>query len=294
VIAARRLLAPMLAAAVAAAPPAAAATAAATPAAAKSATSATSDRTAVFIASGAGTEPALGDNLNEVAIAKLAEHAPGERVGTHELRRWMEKTGDGEPVPTCISRTPCLRRLGAELGVRKVISGSVLADGGEFTIALTLLDAESGAVEVTSTKTVSGEVEQVIRAVQDAMVELLRPKVAATRLALTADPTSASSGSPKATVVVTAERPAESGRGWPFYAGVGAAAASIVSLSAAGFFGVMAMQEPSGADRAAMQRDLATHDGYATAANSLWIVGGTLGLAAVALLVWPRLQSGGR
>ena len=166
----------MLLASGAAAEPAASTTFTATAASATSAASAASDRTAVFIACGAGTDAALGDNLSEVAIAKLAERSPGERVGTHELRRWVAKNGNAESVPACVSRAPCMRRLGAELGVRKIISGSVLADGGEFTVALTLVDADSGAVDATSTRTVSGELEEVIRVVQDAVVELLQPR----------------------------------------------------------------------------------------------------------------------
>ena len=39
------------------------------------------------------------------------------------------KSGNAASVPACISNAACLHRLGADLGVRKLISGSVLADG---------------------------------------------------------------------------------------------------------------------------------------------------------------------
>jgi hypothetical protein len=252
-----------------------------------SAASAASDRTAVFIACGAGTDAALGDNLSEVAIARLAERFAGERVGTHELRRWVEKSGHAESVPACVSRAPCMRRLGAELGVRKIISGSVLADGGEFTVALTLVDAESGAVDATSTRTVSGELEEVIRVVQDAVVELLQPRSAAPRLALTAPPAGPA-------VALVREGPADFGaapaapRGWPFYVGLGAAAGAVVSLSAAGVFAVLAAEDPTGATRADAQRDLATREAYGGTANTLWIVAGALAATAIGMFVWPR------
>ena len=251
------------------------------------AASAAPDRTAVFIACGAGTDTALGDNLSEVAIAKLAERSSGERVGTHELRRWVAKNGNAESVPACVSRAPCMRRLGAELGVRKIISGSVLADGGEFTVALTLVDAHSGVVDATSTRTVSGDLEEVIRVVQDAVVELLQPRRTEPRLALAAPPETPS-------VVLVRERSADVGaapadrRGWPFYVGLGAAAAGVLSLSAAGVFSVLAAEDPSGATRAEAQRDLETREAYRGTANTLWIVGGALAATAIAMFVWPR------
>jgi len=259
--------------------------AAAPPAA--SATPAASDRTAVFIACGAGTDAALGDNLSDVAIAKLAERSSGERVGTHELRRWVAKNGNAESVPACVSRAPCMRRLGAELGVRKIISGSVLADGGEFTVALTLVDADSGVIDATSTRTVSGELEEVIRVVQDAVVELLQPRSAAPRLALNAPPATPA-------VVLVRDRAADVGgapgaqRGWPFYVGLGAAAAGVLSLSAAGVFTVLAAEDPTGATRAEVQRDLETREAYRGTANTLWIVGGVLAATAIGMFVWPR------
>lgn len=251
------------------------------------AASAASDRTAVFIACGAGTDAALGDNLSEVAIAKLAERSSGERVGTHELRRWVAKNGNAESVPACVSRAPCMRRLGAELGVRKIISGSVLADGGEFTVALTLVDADSGAVDATSTRTVSGELEEVIRVVQDAVVELLLPRRTPPQLALDTPPAMPS-------VVLMRERSADVGaapaahRGWPFYAGLGAAAAGVLSLSGAGVFAVLAAEDPTGANRAEVQRDLETREAYRGTANTLWLVGGVLAATAIAMFIWPR------
>jgi hypothetical protein len=139
----------------------------------------------------------------------------------------------------------------------------------------------------------------VIHAVQDAVVELLRPKVAAARLALAGDPalTGAGNASP---VLVAGEGSADvvrrsaEPRRWPFYVGLGTAAASVLSLSAAAILSVMANEDPSGANRAEMQRDLARRDDYATAANASWIVGGTLGVTAIGMFVWQRSQSDGR
>ena len=247
---------------------------------------AAADRTAVFIASGTGADAALGDNLSEVAIAKLAEQSPGEWVGTRELRRWLDKSGETGSVPACISRASCLRRLGAGLGVSKLISGRVLADHDQFTIALTLLDVHSGLVEATSTKRARGDLDQVIRGVQDAVTDLLKPKLPMPRLELSV------AGQPAA--VATGERFGETeGAGrpeprWPFYLGLGGAAATVLSLSAAGLFGVLASEEPTGATRADQQRDLAVRDAYAGAANMLLIVGGTLGAASIALFTWQR------
>ena len=280
----------MLLASGAAAEPAASTTSTTTAAAASLVAS---DRTAVFIACGVGTDAALGDNLSEVAIAKLAERSPGERVGTHELRRWVAKNGNAESVPACVSRAPCMRRLGAELGVRRIISGSVLADGGEFTVALTLVDADSGVVDATSTRTVSGELEEVIRVVQDAVVELLQPRRTPPRLALTAPPAMPA-------VVLVRERSADVGvapaaqRGWPFYFGLGAAAGAVLSLSAAAVFAVLAAEDPTGATRADVQRDLATREGYSSTANTLWIVGGALAATGIGMFVWQRGHFGGR
>jgi hypothetical protein len=257
-----------------------------------SAVAAPPDRTAVFIASGAGTDDALADNLTEVVIAKLAERAPGEHVGTHELRRWLERSGGTGPVPACISRAPCLRGLGAALGVRNLISGSVLADHGQFTIALTLVEVDTGVVEATATKTVGGELEQVIRGVQDTVVELLRPK-------LSPNIDLAIQSPPSTDVALSIDRaPAAAGtttraRGWRFYAGLGTAAAAVLSLSAAGVFGVFAYEKPTGATRAEAQRDLSLRDSYASAANTLWIVGGVLGVASVAIFAWPQPRNPG-
>ena len=58
--------------------------------------------------------------------------------------------------------------------------------------------------------------------------------------------------------------------------------------------GIMANEDPKGATRAEIQRDLARRDDYATAANALWIVGGMLGATAIGMFVLPRAVSDGR
>ena len=129
---------------------------------------------------------------------------------------------------------------------------------------------------------------------QDAVVELLHPRTAPPRLELTAPKTSPAvvlaTGEPATGV----ERAPAARRGWPFYAGIGAAGAAVLSLSAAGVFGTLAREEPTGVTRAEIQRDLDTRDAYASTANTLLVVGGALGAAAIALLVWQRGHFGGR
>ena len=77
-------------------------------------------------------------------------------------------------------------------------------------------------------------------------------------------------------------------RGWPFYVGLGAAAGAVLSLSAAGVFAVLAAEDPTGATRADVQRDLDTREAYAATANTLWIVGGALAATAIGMFVWSR------
>jgi TolB-like protein len=278
------------------------------------------ERVAVLILPASASEAALADSLTEVAISRVAEISDLELVGTREVRRRFTLSGGGELTAECLGQQSCLGRIGVMIGVRRLVSGTVRADGSRCLIAMAINDIQTGTVERNFFRTVEGGAELLARAVREGMNDLFQRRPGQGQLRVESTPDGA-------TVVVDDRQrgmtpiwisPIEAGhhrlrvemsgrfpwnhevdvapgadlsisikrdqlaprRTWAPFVGYGSAAASAVAFGLAAVFGTLGEADPSGRTRGAAQKDLATRQGYAATANVLLLAGSALALAS--------------
>ena len=118
----------------------------------------------------------LADNLTEVLISRLARRGNHEIAGKEELK---SKLGvDDRAAADCMSNPGCLGRVGTELGVTRMVVGTLGKRGDDYVYNLNLIDIESGKVENRVFEMVAGgKVQPLIAAVQSTADKLLEPKV---------------------------------------------------------------------------------------------------------------------
>ncbi len=118
----------------------------------------------------------LADNLTEVLISRLAKRGDHEIAGKEELKT---KLGvDDRAAADCMSNSGCLGRVGTELGVTRMIVGTLGKRGDDYAYNLNLIDIETGKVENRVFELVAGgKVQELIAAVQSTADKLLEPKV---------------------------------------------------------------------------------------------------------------------
>jgi hypothetical protein len=130
---------------------------------------------ALILKSGAVDEE-LADNLTEVMIARLARRGDHEIAGKEELKAKLgvdEKTAAG-----CLENLGCLGRVGTELGVTRMVVGTLGRRGVDYLYNLSLIDIGTGRVENRVFELVAGgKVEGVISAVSATLDKLFLPKV---------------------------------------------------------------------------------------------------------------------
>jgi hypothetical protein len=122
----------------------------------------------------------LADNLTEVLIARLAERPlPGvgavTLVGKEQLRARMGS--DERRALACLEDMGCLGPVGVELGVTRVVVGTLGRRGDDYLYNLSLVDIASGKVESRVFQLVAGKVDALIEAVQATADRLFLPKV---------------------------------------------------------------------------------------------------------------------
>jgi TolB-like protein len=286
------------------------------------------DRIAVLILPVNESDRVLTDNLTEVAISKVAELSDFDLVGTRELRRQLVLSGSAALPIGCLNETACLDRVGIAVGVRRVLSGSVRAEGTRFLVALAINDIESHSVERTFFRAVEGGVDALIGTVQDGVAELFQKKFAKGQLRIDSVPEGA-------TVLVDEQQrgttplwlnPVEPGdhrlriemsgrfpwkkniqldpgqnllvsvskddlaarRTWAPYAAYGTAAVAVLAFAAAGLFGTLARVDPRGSSRSETQMDLELRNKYATITN-VFLASGVV-FTGVSVLTFVRFR----
>jgi len=118
----------------------------------------------------------LADNLTEVLIGRLARRGDHEIAGKEELKT---KLGvDDRAAVDCMSSPSCLGRVGTELGVTRMVVGTLGKRGDDYLYNLNLIDITTGKVENRVFQMVAGgKVDPLISAVQSTADKLLEPKV---------------------------------------------------------------------------------------------------------------------
>jgi hypothetical protein len=286
------------------------------------------ERIAVLIVPDAERDRALADNLTEVAIARLAEISRYELVGIAELRRRLELTGGAELPTGCLGEPSCLGRVGVMAGVHRLVSGTVRSEGARFLLALALNDIQTGKVERTFFRAASGDLDALIRGIQDGVNDLFQHRPAAAELRVDSVPDGATvviderihgttpvwvsplePGTHRLRVEMTGRFPWKqevalaSGQDllvtvrreqlaprhtWAAYAAYGTAAAALLSFAAAALFGSLARGDLSGGTRREVEQDLDARRGYATIAN-VALVGGAM-LAGASAFTFVRFR----
>lgn len=118
----------------------------------------------------------LADNLTEVLISRLARRGDFQIGGKEELK---SKLGvDERAAADCMSNPGCLGRVGTELGVTRMVVGTLGKRGGDYLYNLNLIDITTGKVENRVFEMVAGgKVDPLIAAVQSTADKLFMPKV---------------------------------------------------------------------------------------------------------------------
>src|SRR4051812_42463793 len=118
----------------------------------------------------------LADNLTEVLIARIARRGEHEIAGKEELKA---KLGvDDRAAAECVQDMRCLGRAGTELGVTRLVVGTLGRRGNDYLYNLNLIDIATGKVESRVFQMVAGgKVNDVIAAVQVTADKLFEPKV---------------------------------------------------------------------------------------------------------------------
>jgi PEGA domain len=118
----------------------------------------------------------LADNLTEVLIGRLARRGDYEIAGKEELK---SKLGvDDRAAADCIQNMNCLGRAGTELGVTRLVVGTLGKRGSDYLYNLSLIDLSTGRAENRVFEMVAGgKVDALIRAVQSTADKLFQPKV---------------------------------------------------------------------------------------------------------------------
>jgi hypothetical protein len=251
------------------------------------------ERLAVFFVVDA--DPALGENLTEVTIAKLAEARDFEFVGMRELDARLSqipKVRD-EGLGPCLETPACLAEVGVRASAGRAVIGTVRREGANFELELALVHTKSALREKRKHTQVPADLPLLIEAVQTAAIELIRPTEppalegpSTPEPALRPEPHATAPSSPGPLRTAPADR-APKPTSWKTYAGFGAAGLAIVAFSAAVITGGIATEPPTGATRKQAQDDLERKKGYAAAANVAFVAGGAFSAAAVVTLVWP-------
>ncbi len=136
----------------------------------------TRPKLAALILKTGNVDEELADNLTEVLISRLARRGDHEIAGKEELKT---KLGvDERAAVDCMSSPSCLGRIGTELGVTRMIVGTLGRRGDDYLYNLNLIDITTGKTENRVFQMVAGgKVDPLIGAVQSTADKLLEPKV---------------------------------------------------------------------------------------------------------------------
>ena len=285
------------------------------------------EKIAVLVLATAEKDADLADNLTEVIIAYAAQHGGFEMAGKEEFRARLGVESERR-AQACLDDISCLGRAGVSLGVRRIVAGSVGTRGKQVLFNLNLNNVQDGKVENRVFRLVEGGVENLIKAVQEASVELFRPRAEPGKISVASDPEGARVAIDNAYLGITPlisptlvagkhnvrveatdrfpwtsrvdVRPGEElqikltpdnlprRRRWPANTAYVSTGLAAIALAAGTFLGVISQLQPNGDSRQAAMQDLEQKRDFARAANISFIVSGTM--AAVALFHFIRYQ----
>lgn len=131
---------------------------------------------AALILQAGGVDEELADNLTEVLISHLARRGDHEIAGKEEFKT---KLGvDDKRAAACMENLGCLGRAGTELGVTRVVVGTLGRRDADYLYNLNLIDIGTGRVENRVFELVAGgKVDRLIAAVKLTADKLFLPKV---------------------------------------------------------------------------------------------------------------------
>ena len=279
----------------------------------------------VIVVATRDTDGALADNLNEVAMARIAETPGRTLVGTPELRARLGAQGEAN-LAACSEQPACLGRVAVSLGVGRLVTGVVRSERGRFFLSLSLTDIAANRTQGQFFRQVDGAVGDLVQALLDGVDQLLDPKRTPGRLRVRSDPGGArvtvddtflgstpllSTALPpgphavrveldrhfawKSTVTLPPGRELRLDLGrddlpprriWAPYVAYGTATGAALVGATGLVFGALAQVAPSGDTRAQVQMDLDRRRGYGRVGTSL-LVGGAV-LAVVSAVIFAR------
>lgn len=247
------------------------------------------DRLAVVMVAG---DPALADNLVEVAISHLATRGDWELVGGRELRGRLAEILPRGGLDACAGERSCLNAVGEAAQAERVITGRIWRSGDTFAVDLSLTNTRTGEVEGQYSTATPADESGLIAAIRTGIDHLFAVKPAPPTLVVLSAAPAASPQPGRAPLLElrSENEPPAVRRGSILpYVGWGAGAVAVISFSAAAVTGFFSTATLTGKTRAEMQADLQRREEYATTANVLLGVGTTFtALAGVALYRWWR------
>ncbi len=156
---------------------------------------ASSAQIAVLMLPTGDVDPAMADALTELMIATVAGRERGIRiVGKEEFQSQLGR-GDADTVD-CIETAACLGRVGVQLGVTEVIAGTIarrVGPEGELVWAFNLnrLEVRTGELLGRVFREVTGDLDELLRALEESFPELYAVRVTPGRLVVRASQTGA-------------------------------------------------------------------------------------------------------
>jgi hypothetical protein len=264
------------------------------------------EKIAVLVLAPSTVDADLADNLTEVIIAYAAKHGGFEIAGKEEFRARLGVESESR-TQACLDDPACLGRAGVSLGVRRIVVGSVGTRGKQYLFNLNLDNVQEGRVEHRVFRLVEGNLDDLIKAVQEGSTELFRPREEPGKIQIASQPPGARVAIDNAYLGITPlisptllagkhdvrveasgrfpwtsrveVRPGEElqikltpenlpqRRQWPSYGAYGALTLAGVSVVAGSFFGVLSQVKPNGTTRQDAMDDFNQKREFATAAN---------------------------
>lgn len=296
-------------------------------------TVAASEKLAVLVLGTSEADSELAENVTEVVIAYIARQGSFELAGKEEFQSSLGVDSELRGQ-ACLEAMSCLSRAAVSLGVRRIVSGSVGTRGKQFLFSLALNNVEAGQVENRVFRLIEGDVGLLIRAVQEGITELFKPKVQPGRVEVKSVPQGARVSIDNAYLGVTplisgtllpgahkVRVEAENRFPWvskvevmpgqdlginltennlprrsrnPGRVAYSSAALSLAALATGGFFGVLSQVNTSGSVRAEHQSDFNERERFSNVANVSFITGGALALISLGTFIIYRDDVFGR
>jgi len=246
--------------------------------------SAPRERLAVLVLGASPADAELADNLTEVVIARVAERADLQTLGTPDIRRRLATDAAGA-APDCADDIACLTRAAGALGATRALIGSVETRGQERSLVLTLRDLTGGGSEDRVARASEADVSQLVKAAQRLTDELLAPPappVVREVPRLVPPAPVLPDHEPPPTIVVPAKR------AWPRYAAFGSGVATVGAAAVGLVFGAIAQQPLTAGTREEAQAQFESRRSFGLVADICLGSAAVLGVLSAYLFVSHR------